>query len=853
MMQPESIGAMDSLEHFTQEFLHLWSDAIAKSRRVFPKLLTASQQSYEAIPSLAQLWRDQESISMQQRFKLLVAGSLVVASLITVVMWLYRTCTALTESTKPRTYLSTRIVLVRAMSMVYLAAFSTSAFQGRAMYGSNGVQVSEPIARPTPIFDFITTATGEIYRDWMHEAVSYGGIFLSTCQLLKPTRTPVIPVLLWLSYLSIVNRGTGVINYGWEWLTLELGFLTVFLCPLLPLRWLPCGDGGPSCIVIWLFRWCAFRLLIGAGMSKIGSRSSACWQELSCTSTHYFTQPMPNPIAWYAHHAPEWFHRLEVALTFFEQLVLPFFLLVPQRRVAMIAGSLEIFFQVSIVLTGNYAWINWVGALPCLAVFDDQAWSWLIHRRSLQGTKRNTAFAQQSGTWRMWVSTMHSAATTAVAGIVLVFIGLKSAEPLLELYSPSPWLHYYDDYFFVNSQGVFGFINQKRAQPVLFYTHANVTALNASCTDAPSGPGLTGRHGEWLQCADLAEHCAHGQFGAVIRTACARTCGTCRPPRESKVTWHVLAFKNLPGCVHQRPFFNSPYHYRFDWEVWIRTTAGMDAATEGPQQVPGILHSMIAKILRGDTDAMSLMGTTQHQLLQGPGQVPPTAIKLQYYWYKFTEASPSVDVTGERSAGTDSDTASWWQRTKLGDPTVYFSDWSPETRLAVCCTSERQWLLLLASVGCAVCCRAACARAWDVLARSVAAVVGAACTAAFVVALGSDYDARGTACRGEETPESPQLAEAAAAVTAFLDRFSFYNEQFQPLHPKWCGTIWQLCIATAPVLIAWVMAWGHRLWAQRSGPSRLQRVFACFMTCCVAGMTYLSYQCSITLQGDIES
>eukprot|EP00041_Stephanoeca_diplocostata_P035909 m.1283619 g.1283619 ORF g.1283619 m.1283619 type:complete len:177 (-) comp24776_c0_seq95:3795-4325(-) len=128
-----------------------------------------------------------------------------------------------------------------------------------------------------------------------------------------------------------------------------------------------------------------------------GYRSSACWQELSCTSTHYFTQPMPNPIAWYAHHAPEWFHRLEVALTFFEQLVLPFFLLVPQRRVAMIAGSLEIFFQVSIVLTGNYAWINWVGALPCLAVFDDQAWSWLIHRRSLQGTKRNAASAQQSG------------------------------------------------------------------------------------------------------------------------------------------------------------------------------------------------------------------------------------------------------------------------------------------------------------------------------------------------------------------------------------------------------------------------------------------------------------------------
>lgn len=40
---------------------------------------------------------------------------------------------------------------------------------------------------------------------------------------------------------SIVNMGSGVINYGWEWLTLELGFLTIFLCPLLPLRWLQKG------------------------------------------------------------------------------------------------------------------------------------------------------------------------------------------------------------------------------------------------------------------------------------------------------------------------------------------------------------------------------------------------------------------------------------------------------------------------------------------------------------------------------------------------------------------------------------------------------------------------------------
>ena len=49
-------------------------------------------------------------------------------------------------------------------------------------------------------------------------------------------------------------------------------------------------------IVICLIRFLAFRLLLGAGMSKVGRNSSACWRELTCTTTHYETQPIPNPL-----------------------------------------------------------------------------------------------------------------------------------------------------------------------------------------------------------------------------------------------------------------------------------------------------------------------------------------------------------------------------------------------------------------------------------------------------------------------------------------------------------------------------------------------------------------------------
>lgn len=64
---------------------------------------------------------------------------------------------------------------------------------------------------------------------------------------------------------------------------------------------------------------------------------------------------MPNPLAYYAHYLPAWVHHIEVALTFFEQLILPFFILVPVRAIRVGAGLLACFFQLCIVGTGNYA------------------------------------------------------------------------------------------------------------------------------------------------------------------------------------------------------------------------------------------------------------------------------------------------------------------------------------------------------------------------------------------------------------------------------------------------------------------------------------------------------------------
>lgn len=57
------------------------------------------------------------------------------------------------------------------------------------------------------------------------------------------------------------------------------------------------------------------------------------------------TQPVPNPISYFLHHSPWWFHRFETLSNHFIELVVPFFTFMG-RRMCMINGVLQILFQV---------------------------------------------------------------------------------------------------------------------------------------------------------------------------------------------------------------------------------------------------------------------------------------------------------------------------------------------------------------------------------------------------------------------------------------------------------------------------------------------------------------------------
>jgi predicted DCC family thiol-disulfide oxidoreductase YuxK len=159
-------------------------------------------------------------------------------------------------------------------------------------------------------------------------------------------------------YLSFVYAGQVFTNFQWDQLLLEVGFLAIFLT-------------AGSRIFIWLYRWLLFRFLFLAGAMKLVS-GDPTWRSLTALDYHFWTQPLPTPLAWYAAQLPHWVLASATAATLAIELGLVFLIWLPRRPRAVAASGILVF-QLVILLTGNYNFFNLLAMLLCAFLFDDAA------------------------------------------------------------------------------------------------------------------------------------------------------------------------------------------------------------------------------------------------------------------------------------------------------------------------------------------------------------------------------------------------------------------------------------------------------------------------------------------------
>jgi hypothetical protein len=436
----------------------------------------------------------------------------------------------------PESYELVRLLFHRGLALIYLLAFLVAVNQFRPLAGEDGL---------LPIEEFVTHAEFRerpslfylVPSDRIIGITAWTGVVLSALALVGvPSWLPqayVVPAsmalwaTLWLLYLSFVNAGRVFYGFGWESMLLETGFLAIFLGT---------GQFETPWVVVWLLRWVLFRNMFGAGLIKL--RGDDCWCNLTCMDYHYETQPMPNPLSWYAHHLPDRFHRVEVAGNHVVELAIPFLYFAPQP-VASLAGLVTILFMGWLMLTGNFSWLNALTAVLAVSTFSDGV---LATYLSVGAPATALPIAGPPPT----VLPAPVYLWAAVGGVAAI-VAILSVRPTINMLSSGQVMNTaFDPLHLVNTYGAFGSITRDRYEIVVEGTHDETISLDTE--------------------------------------------------------WREYTFKGKPTDPERRPPQVAPYHLRLDWQLWFAAMAPspyrhrwfhrlLEKLLRGDQQILGLLRT----------------------------------------------------------------------------------------------------------------------------------------------------------------------------------------------------------------------------------------------------------------------
>jgi hypothetical protein len=339
-------------------------------------------------------------------------------------------------------YWLTRFVLQKGLGLIYLAAFLVVVNQFRPLVGEHGL-----LPAPRLLKRVTFREVPSLFHWWPSDrAFALGGwlgvllSLLATLGLSEQFGTPfsmLVWALLWVLYLSFVNIGQTFYGFGWESILLESGFLAIFL---------GAADTEPAVVTIWLLRWVLFRVMFGAGLIKL--RGDPCWRDLTCLSWHFETQPLPNPLSWFFHRLPVWAHKTGVLFNHLVEVAVPFAYFAPQP-ISGIAGLVTILFQGSLIVSGNFSWLNHLTVVLAFSTLDGQFLARLLPLVPPALSAPPTLFL------------------AAAWGVALV-VAILSIQPVRNLWSKHQVMNTsYNPYHLVNSYGAFGSITRPRYEIIL--------------------------------------------------------------------------------------------------------------------------------------------------------------------------------------------------------------------------------------------------------------------------------------------------------------------------------------------------------------------------------------------------
>ncbi|HET7215642.1 MAG TPA: lipase maturation factor family protein [Terriglobia bacterium] len=334
-----------------------------------------------------------------------------------------------------------RWLFLRALGVIFFSAFYSLAFQIEGLVGPNGI---------LPAHDYLTKLKGHtnFLRYWyaptllwlgsgtfaLHLLV-WAGLLASVALFFNiwPRGTTAIALV---AYLSFIAAARNFADYQSDGMLLATGFVSLFFAPA---GFRPgLGESSPPSLAgLFLLQWEWFRIYFESGVAKLASHDPQ-WQHLTAMYQYYQNGPLPTWIGWYAQQLPHAFQIFLALFTLIAELAICW-LFIFSRRSRLVCFLILTPFQIGIILTANYAFLNYLVLSMGFLLLDDRnfaSWfGWL--KSSRVGVSARFKFLEWKTPRADAPARRASAAGLAASGVFLTWIFYATTVLLLLMFNPA--------------------------------------------------------------------------------------------------------------------------------------------------------------------------------------------------------------------------------------------------------------------------------------------------------------------------------------------------------------------------------------------------------------------------------
>ncbi len=415
-----------------------------------------------------------------------------------------------------RTHLLPRWIFLRCLGVIYFSAFYSLLFQIKGMIGPNGILPAASYLRDVANyypglqrFWFAPTLLWFGAGNHALMLITWVGMMASVAVIfnLWPRLSLTICLVCFLSFVAAAQDFSGFQSDG---MLLEAGFISLFFAP----RGLRPGLGAahaPSRLSLFLLQWEWFRIYFESGAVKLTSGDYS-WRHFTAMDDYYQNGPLPTWIGWYVQQLPHRFHAATAFMTLAAELGLVWMLFLP-RRFKIICFLIVTPFQIGIILTENYTFLNYLVLVLGFLLINDGFVRGVLPQR-----------------WKSWGAR----------------VSRESSDTQASPSRSAAWLH-------AVWRGV--------AAIYLGWSFYATTALLFAMI--PYGPPLPLAPARALDPFRIAN-----QYGLFANMTHERYEIEFQGSSDGQ-NWAPYSFRYKPQDVQKAPGIYAPYQPRFEWDLWF--------------------------------------------------------------------------------------------------------------------------------------------------------------------------------------------------------------------------------------------------------------------------------------------